>query len=80
METGEWYDLNWLTVAGEVSTPDGSWTFLDPCLLTTDAGRLARWLEEVAAGDVAPNDPDAEGDVDPDLGFVEPNIAFGVET
>jgi hypothetical protein len=79
VESDNWDTLNWLVVAGEVSTPEGSWAFWDPCMLTTEAARLAAWFHEVANGAIEPSAPDAAGDIWPDLDFVEPNIAFGVE-
>lgn len=78
-EKGNWDDLNWLVIAGEVESSDGSWTFQDPCLQTTEACRLGGWLREAADGSIAPGEPDEAGDISPDLGFIEPNIAFGLE-
>src|SRR5680860_50633 len=79
MADGGWDDLNWLVVRGEVETPGGAWAFEDPCLQTTEAQKLGAWLEDLAGGGIEPTSPDQNGDVWPDLAFLEPNVAFGVE-
>ncbi len=75
---GDPYDDNWLVIGGAVTTPEGGWTFADPCLLTHDARRLARWLRAVAGGTVAVTEPDTDGELSPDLDFTEPVLAFGL--
>jgi len=40
-----WFDSNWLVIAGEVSCSDGTWSFRDSCLPTTEATPLGHWLE-----------------------------------
>lgn len=62
----DWYDSNWLVIAGDVSCSDGTWSFRDPCLLTTEATSLGHWLVRSA---------DSSLDVER-LDFIEPNLAF----
>ncbi|MFJ6573360.1 hypothetical protein ACIQNU_38710 [Streptomyces sp. NPDC091292] len=75
---GDAYDDNWLVVAGTVTTPEGKWSFVDPCLLTDEARQVAAWLRAVAAGTVAVTGPDAEGGLSPDTWFIEPLVAFSL--
>lgn len=60
-------DSNWLQIAIDVTHPRGSWSNVDPSLLTHEVARLAGWLDAVAAG---------EGDEEE--GFLEPNLSFRV--
>ncbi|MEV0373328.1 hypothetical protein AB0I10_26530 [Streptomyces sp. NPDC050636] len=75
---GDPYDDNWLVIGGTVTTPEGSWSFTDPCLLTDEARAVADWLRAVASGKVAVNRPGAEGELSPDTWFVEPVLAFSL--
>ncbi|MFE9796048.1 hypothetical protein ACFYRL_30430 [Streptomyces goshikiensis] len=75
---GDAYDDNWLVIAGTVMTPEGSWSFADPCLLTDEARQVSAWLRAVAAGTVDVTEPDAEGELSPDTWFLEPVVAFSV--
>lgn len=75
---GDSYDDNWLVVGGTVTTPEGSWSFVDPCLLTHEAHQMSAWLREVAAGTAAVTGPDAEGWLSPDMWFVEPVLAVSL--
>ncbi|MFE2288544.1 hypothetical protein ACFXDJ_30810 [Streptomyces sp. NPDC059443] len=75
---GDAYDDNWLVIGGTVTTPEGSWSFADPCLLTDEARQVAPWLRAVAAGTVAVTGPDAEGELSPDTSFIEPLLAFSL--
>ncbi|MFE4588437.1 WapI family immunity protein [Streptomyces laurentii] len=75
---GDAYDDNWLVVGGTVRTPDGSWSFAEPCLLTDEARALSAWLRATAAGTVAVTGPDAEGEPTPGLSFTEPVLALGL--
>lgn len=75
---GDPHDDNWLVIGGSVRTPDGSWTFADPCLLNDEARQLAAWLRAVAAGTVAVTGPDADGGPTPDREFTEPVLAFSL--
>ncbi|MER6692209.1 WapI family immunity protein [Streptomyces minutiscleroticus] len=75
---GDPYDDNWLVIDGTVRTPEGSWSFTDPCLLTDEARQVAAWLRAVAAGAVAVTESDAEGELSPDLSFIEPLVAFSL--
>lgn len=69
------WDANWLSVAGDLQLPDGrSHSFVDPCLTTWEARRLADWLSAVAAGVAAP----AKHGREPGLTFTEPCVAFSV--
>jgi hypothetical protein len=72
---GQW-DANWLVVAGEVSTPDGAWSFTDPCLTTWEARTLGAWLRAVARCPARP-EGGAGGDPPPEVDFTEPVLAFG---
>ncbi|MFE7455786.1 hypothetical protein [Streptomyces sp. NPDC057554] len=75
---GDSYDDNWLVIDGTVTTPEGSWSFTEPCLLTNEALQVAAWLRAVAAGTVAVTGPDAEGELSPDICFIEPVVAFSL--
>ncbi|MET9131806.1 WapI family immunity protein [Streptomyces antibioticus] len=75
---GDPYDDNWLIIGGSATTPDGSWSFSDPCLLTHEARAVAAWLRSVAAGAVAVSGPDDDGELSPDTWFVEPVLAFSL--
>ncbi|MGW6989700.1 WapI family immunity protein [Streptomyces sp. NPDC054946] len=75
---GDSYDDNWLVIGGSVTTPDASWSFADPCLLTDEAREVAAWLRAVAEGTVAVTGPDADGELSPDTWFVEPVLAFSL--
>jgi hypothetical protein len=57
--------LNWLMIAGEVSHPRGSWSFLDPALETDEVEALCDWFERVAAAPTV---------AQPAMLFIEPNI------
>ncbi|UUU23900.1 WapI family immunity protein [Streptomyces sp. DSM 40750] len=76
---GDVYDDNWLVVTGAVTTPEGSWSFTDPCLLIDEARQVAAWLRAVAAGTVAVTGPDPEDEsLSPDMWFTEPVLAFSL--
>jgi len=60
------YDANWLFVAGRVEHPRGNWSFQSACLLTSEAVRLANWLEAVGRGQPS----------EPELAFIEPCLRF----
>lgn len=75
---GDSYDDNWLVVGGAVTTPEGSWSFADPCLLTDEAREVSAWLRAVAAGKVAVTGPDVQGWLSPDTWFVEPVLAVSL--
>jgi hypothetical protein len=62
--TEDWWDSNWLVVAGQVSGGDETWRFVDPCVTTFELAGLADWLEEL---DARPTE----------LRFTEPDLAFG---
>lgn len=75
---GDPYDDNWLVIDGTVTTPEGSWSFADPCLLTDEARQVAAWLRAVAGGTAAVTGPDAEGELSPNRWFLEPLLAFSL--
>ncbi|MFD6966928.1 hypothetical protein [Streptomyces sp. NPDC059949] len=75
---GDSYDDNWLVIGGTVATPEGSWSFDEPCLLTDEARKVARWLRAAAAGTVPVSGPDADGELFPDASFTEPVLAFSL--
>ncbi|MFF2525157.1 WapI family immunity protein [Streptomyces liangshanensis] len=75
---GDSYDDNWLVICGSVTTPEGTWTFTDPCLLIDEARRVSAWLRGVAAGTVAVTGPDPDGSLSPETWFVEPVLAFSL--
>jgi len=62
-------DSSWLNVTGKVEHPRGSWTFVDPCMLTYELEGLCDWLESVAAN---PNTSHQS------MYFLEPNLGFHV--
>ncbi|MFD0211091.1 hypothetical protein ACFVH9_18640 [Streptomyces hirsutus] len=75
---GDSYDDNWLVISGTVATPEGSWSFTDPCLLTQEARQVSAWLRAVASGALEVTGPDAEGRLSPDTWFVEPVLAMSL--
>ncbi|WP_433544207.1 WapI family immunity protein (plasmid) [Streptomyces sp. CA-294286] len=75
---GDAYDDNWLVIEGTVTTVQGSWSFVEPCLLTDEAREVTSWLRAVAAGTVAVTEPDAEGTLAPDVTFIEPLVALSL--
>ncbi|MFB7982817.1 WapI family immunity protein [Streptomyces vinaceus] len=75
---GDSYDDNWLVIGGTATTPEGIWSFTDPCLLTDEAREVSAWLRAVAAGRVEVTGRDADGYLSPDTWFVEPVLAFSL--
>ncbi len=63
---GEPYDANWLQVRVDASGPQGAWSVTDPCLLVSEAVRLAEWLAAVGSG----------AEASPALSFLEPGLLF----
>ncbi|KIF00445.1 hypothetical protein PL81_41125 [Streptomyces sp. RSD-27] len=49
---GDSYDDRWLVVGGTVASPEGKWSFADPCLLTDEA-RHTWFIEPVVAFSLA---------------------------
>jgi hypothetical protein len=43
------YDSNWLKIRIDVTTSQGSWSAIEPCLLTYEVERLANWLDQLVA-------------------------------
>lgn len=62
---GQPCDANWLMIRGEVADGDRTWDFHQPCMTTWEARDLAGWLHRLT---------DASSSVDPEFGFVEPNL------
>jgi hypothetical protein len=62
----EW-DSNWLNIQIHAQDERGSWTAIDPCLLTWDLAHLAEWFEAGAS-----RQPQQRID------FIEPNLAFEI--
>lgn len=75
---GEWFDDNWLVIGGEIATESGVWSFTDPALLTDECAQVSAWLRAVAAGRVPAIARGADGQLVPDLSFIEPVVAFSV--
>jgi hypothetical protein len=48
------YDSNWLNVKLRASGPLGSWSAVDPALLTYEAKELETWLRNLAKGEPSP--------------------------
>ncbi|MFI1106133.1 hypothetical protein [Streptomyces melanogenes] len=67
-----------MVIGGTVTTPDGSWSLSDPCLLTDEAREVSAWLRAVAAGTVEVTRHDSDGWLSPDTWFVEPVLAFSL--
>lgn len=63
---GEPYDANWLRVGVEAGTSAQTWRGEDACLLTYEAARLAKWLEDVGS-----QKPAEQG-----ISFLEPALLF----
>ena len=57
---------DWLLIALEAKTSDGSWSAVDPCLTRSEAARLGDWLGAIADGK-APR---------PTIEFIEPELAL----
>ncbi|MGW1541999.1 WapI family immunity protein [Streptomyces sp. NPDC002309] len=74
--SGDPWDDNWLVVEAEVTTPVAKWSFTDACLQVDEAQEVSAWLRAVADGRRPDARPDAEGQLAPDLSFVEPVLAF----
>lgn len=59
-------DSNWLEIQIDVESHRGSWSCIDPTLLTDEIESLASWLEAIAAAQ--PHEPE--------VSFLEPNLCF----
>jgi hypothetical protein len=71
------HDANWLRVQGHVFDGVQSWSFDDPCLMTTEVAELAAWLRGVESDPVAAGARIGRSD---DVWFVEPNVSARLET
>jgi len=65
----EFYDANWLMIAGRVRLRStGDWSFCCPCMLTTDVKNLIEFLEAGARNELTYTG----------CGFFEPNLSFSL--
>src|SRR5580700_1276414 len=71
-------DANWVVIAGSVTSPEGSWSFRQPCLTTCEAKDVSAWFRSLAEGAVEPASPNDEGWITPGFSFTEPNLAVSV--
>jgi hypothetical protein len=71
-------ECDWLVIELTVTTAEGAWSSRDACLTTGDAPLIGEWLRSVAAGSVPVTLPDADGDITPELTFLEPALAFSL--
>ncbi|GAA3017986.1 hypothetical protein GCM10020229_31560 [Kitasatospora albolonga] len=76
--SGEYYDDNWLVVAGRVTDPAGGWSFEDPALLTDEAEELTGWLRAAADGRIPVAHRNRDDEWSPRLEFLEPVLSFSV--
>ncbi|MBV6703299.1 hypothetical protein [Kitasatospora aureofaciens] len=65
---GEDHDDNWLVITGRAAAPEGSWRFVEACLLTWEAQGISRWLRTVAEPNRTPRA----------LDFLEPLLTFSL--
>jgi len=71
-------ECDWLVIEVSATTTAGTWSSRDACLMTPEAPGIDEWLQAVAADSVPTSVPDAEGDITPDLTFLEPALAFSL--
>jgi hypothetical protein len=62
----EEYDSDWLSIHLRVVHQRGTWTSIDPSLLTWEVSSLAEWLQSISRGE----------SVDEEESFLEPNLSF----
>jgi hypothetical protein len=62
------HDANWLDIEISACARGRSWKTIEPCLLTWEVERLAKWLEGLAEGGTQEIEPE----------FVEPVLRFVV--
>jgi hypothetical protein len=77
-ETSEYWDSNWLVIAGAIRASHRRWKFRDACLTAGEARGISTWLRSAAANEIEPSTLDPELGWSPSLVFVEPNLAFSV--
>lgn len=70
-------ECDWLVIEVSATTTAGTWSSRDD-LMTPEAPGIGEWLRAVAAGSVPTSVPDADGDITPDLTFLEPALAFSL--
>ena len=75
---GDEYDDNWLMIRGHVQNGPDEWHFEDPSLLVEDATRMSMWLRRAGQGEVPVSLVDEDGEIWPQLSFLEPNLGFAV--
>jgi hypothetical protein len=64
-----YYDSNWLVIQVDVVHPQGAWCASDPCLLTFEVQKLAKWLEDVQAN----------SNSRPFCSFIEPKLRLQIK-
>jgi hypothetical protein len=77
-ETSEYWDSNWLIIAGAIRAGHRRWKFRDACLTAFEAPGISAWLRSAAANEIEPSTLDPEVGWSPSLVFVEPTLAFSV--
>lgn len=65
----ESYDANWLQVRFSATHRGRTWSATDPCLLTWEVARLARWFKALGLGQAT----------EPECRFLEPVLAFSLQ-
>lgn len=71
-------ECDWLVIEVSATTTAGTWSSRDACLMTPEAPGIGEWLRAVASGSVPTSVPDADGDITPELTFLEPALAFSL--
>jgi hypothetical protein len=71
-------EFDWLVIEVNATTADGAWSSRDACLTTGDGPSIGEWLRSVTAGSIPVTLRDADGDITPDLTFLEPALAFSL--
>jgi hypothetical protein len=77
-ETSEYWDSNWLIIAGAIGAGHRRWKFRDACLTAFEAPGISAWLRSAAANGIEPSRLDPELGWSPSLVFIEPTLAFSV--
>ena len=63
------YDANWLRVLLRISSEQGRWQAVSPCLLTWELAELSEWFEHMSRTEPVVHNP---------LAFLEPNLSFAL--
>jgi len=72
------WDANWLMIQGSVRLHGERWNFVDPALLVWEALELGEWLRQVSDDEVEVAVPDDDGELYPQVSFLEPNLGVAV--